>query len=130
MKDTRLIMGMPVAVEIVDDTATTQNIDEIFDYFIYVDEKFSTYKESSEISQINNGKLAKSEYSDDMKFVLEKCEKTKAETEGFFDIAKNGKLDPSGYVKGWAIQNAAHLIEMKGFQNYSPKPFQDRKLSE
>ena len=45
MKDTRIIMGMPITVEIVDTKATEKTIDMIFDYFTYVDNTFSTKKQ-------------------------------------------------------------------------------------
>lgn len=106
MKQTKLIMGMPIIIEIVDTQANSKHFNKIFDYFRYIDEKYSTYKKTSEISRINNG-LPRSKWSSEMKQVLDLCQQTKEITEGYFDIEHNGKLDPSGLVKGWAIQNAA-----------------------
>jgi thiamine biosynthesis lipoprotein len=46
-------------------------------------------------------------------------EKTKNETLGYFDIKKpDGMLDPSGVVKGWAIQNAAEFLLKEGYRNF------------
>ncbi len=118
MKQTRLLMGMPIIVEIVDKNATGADINAVFDYFTYVDETFSTYKKTSEISQINTGKLSKKGYSSDMRKVLQLCEQTNKDSNGYFNISHNGKLDPSGLVKGWAIQNAAKLLKKRGFQNF------------
>jgi thiamine biosynthesis lipoprotein len=54
-----------------------------------------------------------------MQLVFAMCEETKKETGGYFDIkTPNGTFDPSGLVKGWAIWNAAKLLEKKGFQNF------------
>lgn len=116
MKQTRLIMGMPITVEIVGDD-TTQYIEGVFDYFVTVDERYSTYKPTSEISQINNG-LPKDRWSNEMTQVLKLCEETKRQTNGFFDIERAGKLDPSGLVKGWAIHNAAEQLQEKGVHNF------------
>lgn len=118
MKETKLLMGMPITIEIIDKEASMGDIDNVFDYFTYVDEKFSTYKNSSEITKINKRKLPEKNFSADMKEVLALCEKTKKETGGYFDINQDGILDPSGLVKGWAIQNAINLIAQKGFENY------------
>ena len=118
MKETRLLMGMPISIEVVDPHVQPEDIQKIYDYLIYVDETFSTYKDSSEISQINAGKLTPSEWSKDMQEVMQACEATKNETSGYFDILNNGQLDPSGYVKGWAIQNAAALLTEASFKNY------------
>ncbi len=118
MKQTRIIMGMPITIEIVDEKTSDKIFSEIFAYFIYIDNKFSTYKKNSEIAKINNGKLNKDKYSQDMKTVLKLCEQTKEETKGYFDILNNGMLDPSGLVKGWAIQNAYLLLKQKSFRNF------------
>lgn len=111
-------MGMPVTVEVVDKSVTRADIKEIYAYFKYIDSKFSTYKKTSEITLINEGKIGKSKFSRDMRRVLKLSDKTRRETGGFFDIRKNGKYDPSGLVKGWAIFNAAKLLKKRGFKNF------------
>ncbi len=119
MRQVRIIMGTPVAVEIVDREGTQEIFDEIFAYFTYVDEKFSTYKESSEITAINQGKIKDAAYSEDMKIVLELSEETKQLTNGYFDIVTpDGVYDPSGLVKGWAIFNAAKILKSLGVHNF------------
>jgi len=117
MRETRITMGMPGTIEIIDDCSQA-DIDEVFDWYTHVDETFSTYKETSEISRINAGQISEDSYSAEMREILAACEKTKQETKGFFDISHNGKLDPSGYVKGWAIQRAAEILRDKGFHSY------------
>jgi thiamine biosynthesis lipoprotein len=118
MKETRLLMGMPITVEIVDVTATQDDLDNVFTYFAWVDETFSTYKATSEISRINRGEVVEAEYSDAMKTILALSEQTKRDTHGYFDIRRDGKYDPSGIVKGWAIQQAANLLSSAGFCNF------------
>lgn len=115
MKQTQLIMGMPVTVEIVGGNAGA--LSEVFEYFRQVDARYSTYKDDSEISQINRG-LPLEQWSQEMKDVLELCRQTKAETDGYFDIERDGQIDPSGLVKGWAINNAAKLLLGRGFENF------------
>lgn len=118
MKETRLLMGMPITVEIVDATATQDDLDNVFTYFAWVDETFSTYKATSEISRINRGEVVEAEYSDAMKAILALSEQTKRDTHGYFDIRRDGKYDPSGIVKGWAIQQAANMLSSAGFCNF------------
>lgn len=118
MKESRTIMGMPVVIEIVDSRATEEIFQEVFDYLISVDERFSTYKETSEITLYNEGKITEKNLSADMKEVLRLCEETKNKTDSFFDIAHDGKTDPSGLVKGWAIHNASKILRKKGFKNF------------
>jgi thiamine biosynthesis lipoprotein len=118
MKETRLLMGMPVTVEVLDQKVTQAHIDDIYAYFEYIDETFSTYKESSEITAINDGRLALSEASHDMKTIFRLAEQTREETYGYFDILRNGKYDPSGIVKGWAIHHAAQRLKKQGFRDF------------
>ena len=119
MKSTRDIMGMPVTVQVNDGPDPKEAIDLVFNYFAYVDEKFSTYKPDSEISRINRGELAPEEFSADMKEVFQKAARTKAQTHGFFDIVTpQGDVDPSGLVKGWAIQKAAELLRQQGASDF------------
>ncbi len=119
MRDARIIMGMPIAVEIVDPASTQNAIEKVFSYFDYIDRKFSTYKNTSEIAHINQGVLAKKNWSEDMKIVFRLCARTKRETGGYFDIAtSDGRYDPSGLVKGWSIQNASKILEHDGFHNF------------
>lgn len=110
-------MGMPITVEIVDDVIDEPIFQAVYDYFARVDERFSTYKASSEISRINAG-LPQSKWSAQMKRVLALCEQTKRQTNGFFDIKRGGQIDPSGLVKGWAIRGAARILKHRGCKNY------------
>ncbi|MCX6044287.1 MAG: FAD:protein FMN transferase [Chloroflexi bacterium] len=121
MQETRILMGMPITVELVDDfppDRLREAINTVFAYFEYVDEKFSTYKECSEISLINNGALTIEAASKDMQLVFALSEQTKQATNGYFDITHNGRYDPSGLVKGWAIYHAAAILRQKDFANF------------
>ncbi|MGB8645159.1 MAG: FAD:protein FMN transferase [Anaerolineae bacterium] len=112
------MMGMPITVEVVDAGAGPDVIEMAFAYFQYVDEKFSTYKDTSEISRINRRELPLDAYSQDMQTIFVLAEQTRQETDGYFDIVQDGRYDPSGIVKGWAIFNAAQLLRQNGCENF------------
>jgi FAD:protein FMN transferase len=118
MKITRLLMGMPITVEAPDPRVTASDLEAVFNYLIYVDETFSTYKETSEISRLNRGELCEDEYSEDLRTILALSEETRRATGGYFNIWHGGVCDPSGIVKGWAVRNAARLLEARGFNTY------------
>ena len=118
MRRTENIMDMPISLEIVDVDAQESDIQDIFTFFHQIDEQFSPFKSTSEVSRLNDGTLGKKEMSQDMQDVLELCEKTKLETNGFFNIQHGDMYDPSGLVKGWAIQQAAELLHEKGFHHF------------
>jgi len=114
MQKIEFIMGMPIIVDIVDGQA----FDEVFSYFRYVDEKFSPYRADSEVSQINKSQNPNFKYSKDMREILDLAEKTKKETNGYFDIYRNGYMDPSGIVKGWAIYRSSQILKNLGCKNF------------
>lgn len=111
-------MGMTVTIEVVDPKVKDSDIASVFDYFVSVDKLFSTYKKESEISRLNAGQLTKKQLSPDVRQMLQLAEDTRQETNGYFNIQHNGIIDPSGIVKGWAIYNAANLLQGHGFRNY------------
>ena len=111
-------MGMPITIEIAESKANESDIASIFDYFASVDRMFSTYKKESEISRLNAGEITKKQISTDVRQILQLADDTKKESHGYFNIEHNGKIDPSGIVKGWAIFNAAGLLKEHGFQNF------------
>ncbi len=110
-------MGMPITLEITG-AATAADFAAVRRYFTHVDETFSTYKPTSDISRINGGWPVE-RASDEVKAVLDLCEETQRATDGYFDIHRpDGTIDPSGLVKGWAIQQAAELLKRRGRQNF------------
>ncbi len=129
MNETRILMGMPVTVEVVDASATQALLDSAFDYFEYVDATFSTYKTESEISRINRGELTLEYASNDMKTIFALAEQTRLETNGYFDIRHGGAYDPSGVVKGWAIFNAATLLRGQGAEDFYVEAGGDIQMS-
>jgi thiamine biosynthesis lipoprotein len=114
------IMGMPIVVDVRDDCEDAV-LEELFDWFREVDERFSTYKETSEISRLNSGELAVRDCHPDVRWVLARCDELREETGGFFDARYESllKVDPSGLVKGWSVDRGGELIEAYGIRNYS-----------
>ena len=106
-------MGMPVIIMTPSNEIANNELEKVFDFFEYVDQKYSPFIASSDVSKINQGKLASKNYDDELSEILALAEKTKRETGGYFDVWHDGTFDPSGVVKGWAIQKASAL--MKGF---------------
>lgn len=113
------IMGMPIVVEIRDDGADPRLFDDVFDWFRWVDETFSTYKPDSEVSRIARGELAVEDAHPDVAAVLVRCDELCAETNGYFDARAGGELDPSGFVKGWSVDRAADLLDAAGVEEYA-----------
>lgn len=129
MRQTRLMMGMPITLILSGRTDGDTLCGMVFDYLRRVDERYSTYKPASEISLVNAGKIQPDEQSPEMQHILELCAQTSRETDGYFNIEHNGQLDPSGLVKGWAIQQAASLLRKAGVRDFCLSAGGDMQLS-
>jgi thiamine biosynthesis lipoprotein len=130
MKRTEVIMGMPITVAIPDRErmdvpsgvvrfpTVGKAADAVFEYFRAIDEQFSPYKHQSETCRIDRGELSRERASPDMREVLSLAEETKTLTGGYFDVWFQGRFDPSGLVKGWAIARAARMLEDGDFISF------------
>jgi FAD:protein FMN transferase len=114
------IMGMPIVAD-VRDACADELLDGLFDWFREVDERFSTYKEDSEISRLNRGELMVAECHPDVRRVLARCDELREATAGYFDARYESltTVDPSGLVKGWSVDRGGVLLEEGGIANYS-----------
>ncbi|MDT7539213.1 MAG: FAD:protein transferase [Actinomycetota bacterium] len=105
-------MGMPASILLR--AAALDAVDEVvaaaYAELRRVDALFSTYRDDSEISRLRSGDLAVDDVSADVREVLQLCEQARLATDGWFDIRLPGGLDPSGLVKGWAIERALGIL--------------------
>ena len=92
---------------------------QVFDWFREVDERFSTYKPGSEVNRMRRGELTAASASPDLRHVLDRYAELWSDTDGYFDLYATGRLDPSGYVKGWSVQVASDLLLADGCVNHS-----------
>ena len=58
MRETRVIMGMPISMAVLDEGACQQDLDAVFAEFAAADRQFSPFKDDSEISRLNRGEIA------------------------------------------------------------------------
>ena len=87
-----------------------------------IEERFSTYRPNSEICQIRDGALAREAAHPETQQILDVCEALYEESGGIFDAwhaGRDGGLEPSGYVKGWAIVVAGAILREHGVENFS-----------
>ena len=109
-------MGMPISIiyEGNEDGLLETQIALCFDS---LDTQFSTYKKTSDVSIFNKGKLPIEKQDTVFKNTLDACEDWRQKTGGAFNASYNASYDPSGYVKGLAIQQTSELLHAAGI-NY------------
>ena len=121
------LMGMPVSIHLRGDGARSAEADgrvrAAFDELRAVDVLFSTYRADSQVSAIARGELAVADAHPLVREVVELCRTASAVTGGRFDAWRpvadpdaagpgpsSRRFDPTGLVKGWAVERAAdHL---------------------
>lgn len=78
-----------------------------------VDERFSPFLPDSEVTRLADGRLAESDVHPDVREVLALVDRAAVDSEGAFDARRwraDGRFDPSGLVKGWAVERAAGQV--------------------
>ncbi len=111
-------MGTLATVELADPVPDIGILDGVFTWLHEVDRRFSTYRFDSEVNRLDRGELTERDCSDDLRHVLDQCARLWRETDGYFDAYATGRLDPSGYVKGWSVQRASELLTASGATNH------------
>lgn len=83
-----------------------------------LDAIFSTWREDSPMSRLRRGELTLPEVPDVVEDVLALCSKARQASDGLFDPwAMPGGVDPTGLVKGWAVERAAGILRAAGLES-------------
>lgn len=79
-----------------------------------IDRLCSPYRADSDVSLIDRGELAVANAHPRVQAVAELCEVFRIRSSGRFDASWRGGFDPTGLVKGWAVERAAlaHLAPL------------------
>jgi len=88
-------------------------------WFAFVDEVFSTYRPDSAVSRLADGRLAFDDAPRILRSVVERCDRFRDETDGYFDARASGSLDPTGLVKGWAVDIASDFLVARGIHHHA-----------
>ncbi|WP_369243008.1 FAD:protein FMN transferase [Streptomyces sp. R21] len=84
-----------------------------------VDELFSTYRDDSQLSRLARGELTVADCDPDVAEVLGLCAEAERRSDGWFSTTYEGRLDPTGLVKGWATERAALRLTAAGASGVS-----------
>jgi thiamine biosynthesis lipoprotein len=113
------VMGMPVSVALrgrhTDDDEALAAWERCVAELHEVDRVFSTYRDDSFVSRLSSGTTELADCPAEVGEVLAIGERARVESGGAFDVRRPGAdgvpvLDPSGVVKGWAVQRASALL--------------------
>ncbi len=120
------IMGLPISIHLRgDDTRGAEageRVAAVFADLRRVDEVLSPYREDSDLSRWDRRELHLADADPMLADVVALCERARELTGGWFDPrglpgphGAGPRYDPSGLVKGWAVERAArHLAGLDG----------------
>ncbi|MER7776281.1 FAD:protein FMN transferase [Streptomyces sp. NPDC096191] len=78
------------------------------------DEVFSTYRDDSQVSRLARDEVTVDACAPEVAEVLELAAEAERVSDGWFSTRYRGRLDPTGIVKGWAVERAARRIAAAG----------------
>jgi FAD:protein FMN transferase len=111
------VMGTVFSFDIP--AAAAAALPEVLAWLHWVDATFSTYREDSEVSRFGRGELALTQCVPELAEVIGECAVIRDLSGGYFTDMPGGTFDPSGLVKGWAIEHAAAMLSGAGFPDHS-----------
>jgi FAD:protein FMN transferase len=112
-------MGTVFSIDVRDRGEWDDAIDEVVAWLHRVDAVFSTYRPDSDISRMGRGELTLRAAHPEVAAVLDLSAQVQLETDGAFSAVTNRRLDPTGLVKGWAVERASRLLRERGSHNHA-----------
>ncbi len=114
------LMGMPVSLHVRGPGLSSAPVAAVFALLRRADAVFSTYRADSDVSRIRRGELTVAAAHPWVAEVAALCEQARQRTGGWFDAMLPGPggaphWDPTGLVKGWAVEAAARLLSGHDF---------------
>jgi FAD:protein FMN transferase len=109
------VMGLPVTLALrgrhADDDSARAAWSVCLEILQEADRVFSTYRDDSAVCRLSRGEVTLDQCPAEVAEVLAIGERARQESGGAFDVRRPGPdgrhvLDPSGVVKGWAVQRA------------------------
>jgi thiamine biosynthesis lipoprotein len=111
-------MGTVFSIDVRVPGCDPEVVEDAVCWLRWVDATFSTYQPESQLSRLADGEIAIADCAPEIAEVLARCRQLESETAGYFSAYAAGRLDPSGLVKGWAIQRASELLTASGSVNH------------
>jgi FAD:protein FMN transferase len=108
------VMGTVVSFDVPAAAVAGGSLDAAVRWLHWVDRVFSPYRPDSEVSLLAAARITVDDCAPEVAEVIEACAALRLRSEGYFTDAPGGVFDPSGYVKGWAVERAAAMLSSAG----------------
>lgn len=104
-------------------------LEDVVAWLHRMDATFSPYREDSDISRLARGEITLAGCAPEVEEILDLCDRLGEATGGCFSAYASGVLDPSGAVKGWAVELASAMLYAAGSRDHSVNGGGDLRLT-
>lgn len=111
-------MGTVFSLDLRSPTVSDDAVENVVAWLHDVDATYSTYRPDSPISRLSRGEITEDDCAPEVQRVLARGRQLSTLTHHYFSLYANGTLDPSGLVKGWAIEAASDQLVMAGSRSH------------
>jgi len=108
------VMGTVVSFDVPATAVANGSLDAAVRWLHWVDRVFSPYRPDSDVSLLAAAEVTVTGCAPEVAEVIRECAAIRVLSHGYFTAAPGGTFDPSGYVKGWAVERAAAIISAAG----------------
>ncbi|MEU6394665.1 FAD:protein FMN transferase [Streptomyces sp. NPDC046939] len=89
-------------------------LDEAAALLRHLDAVFSPFRADSAVCRIRRGESVPAAWEEEVREVVALCDEAGRRSDGYFSQRHSGVFDPTGLVKGWAVERAARLLRDAG----------------
>jgi thiamine biosynthesis lipoprotein len=107
-------MGTVVSFDVPATAGADGSLAAAVDWLHWVDRVFSPYRPDSDVSLLAAGAVTVAGCAPEMAEVIDGCAFVAELSSGYFTDHPAGRFDPTGYVKGWAVERAAAILSAAG----------------
>ena len=111
-------MGTVFSLDLRLDDDATAAVADVVALLHRIDRVFSTYRPDSDVSRLMRGELRLPDADPSVAEVFDLCATARRESDGWFSPLVGGRIDPTGLVKGWAVERAAALLLARGISRF------------
>jgi FAD:protein FMN transferase len=108
------VMGTVVSFDVPVQAGADGSLERAICWLHWVDRVFSPFRPDSDVSLLAAAEITVDGCADEVAEVITVCAALRAFTGGYFSAAPHGVFDPTGYVKGWAVERCAQILGAAG----------------
>ena len=114
------VMGTVVTIDVRPPLVERSALEAAVAWFHEVDERFSLFRPESEASRVAAGELGLDDAGPELRAIVTLADEVRDRSDGYFDARRHrpdGRLDPTGIVKGWSVDEAMLRLRLAGVRN-------------